>query len=1174
MNFLAEYQKRRVFARHVGAILTSVAGLFVVALLLWSIAGFHSFARRSGYEAQISVEQLEGRRSWRVKGTMPAGLLLDVGAGNTVLAQTPSAADGSFDAEIEPNAWAKKIWVRSVSPSSGEEIRVEAPLNWRAHSFAPALDVCLYFEDEKALWIAGTATPYDAFTVKGVPPDNEPRAVVTDELGILDALLPVEDGASVIDPRVTTTADVRSPHIACGVVAHTDTPPLARTVVLSEPNLVDLLSTYRRSLAPDRWMPQLMEAMFPEATFAVTLPASHPLLRWFTQGGISAADFLRASIGSLDVLMDDETVERVRVQIEASQSGLRVPDTLATRRNIRIQGQVATVELTMRTFNASLSRQLHLTKGPGNGIAARPLFTPHDRVTIRIDNRWRYDTLPSELKDGAATWYGPFALDVMVSPPVSPTEMQQLLRTQEERGDRGVEPTNIRAFLADFETVRQEGFVSRLWRTVLLLIPIAAMWWILRADLLSSTSRGALLALTLLFGATLGWRFVFSTALDAIPPVMRALSVSVQAVVGGGIPDAATSRRILEQLGDVPDTVSWMVFALLIGLAPFYFSSLSQRLSEPSESEAQAAASPTIHTRSVRLLKSGRIVLSIGILVLVFGAGYAAPLPATRLFLDRHLFTTAAWHTAASVPTLLFDFNRFVALLVPLLWTLLMFCFGFTGILFGVACIGAMSYIYTAGHTATGEVILVLLALSAVPVLNRMLRRILGSVLGRSTVIVALGFALVFIFAARAPRGWVLIASAVLLGVGFLWIIASSLGAIGPAVNIRNWMDRFPWNACVLFAVIGVVIGWPFVPPEGSLRITDIGVLVDRWDDMFPSILGATIALMIWEHMSRTRSQVLSARALQAGMILYAAFLIGPTSTWLFVPVAFLIAMLIAPHWLFKTDVEREALQATASSTTGSAVVQFVEMRSLRDNVEAAVASLRSDFQKAQMVPEEFTKKLQAYREFEKSASAVYPAASLAPFAVGDPEFPHNVLSFLQVGLLLASVPLIISLYEYLPVSRVSYPFSIAGFVIFVVLATLKWALFAAFFGLLFPNLRGDTGLAKGVLFFLVLGIPVAVPYLLGAPTLHDARAFSLWLGQLFVFCSLVGLFAGDLRLLRKNGLRARDLRAVHRVPVLSAFASTVAAAVVPTVLTVLAGKIGDVVKVFIDLVSSGTKGP
>ncbi len=177
------------------------------------------------------------------------------------------------------------------------------------------------------------------------------------------------------------------------------------------------------------------------------------------------------------------------------------------------------------------------------------------------------------------------------------------------------------------------------------------------------------------------------------------------------------------------------------------------------------------------------------------------------------------------------------------------------------------------------------------------------------------------------------------------------------------------------------------------------------------------------------------------------------------------------------------------------------------------------------------------------------------------------------MGLLIAFFPLLISLYQYLPTSKVSYPFPVADFVVFVSLATLKWGLYAAFFGLFYAGLRGETGLSKGVYLFFAIATPYAIQRFLGASDLSEIQPLMFWLAQLFVFFSVLGVLAGDFQMLRRSGFAFRDLRAVHRLPALSAFASSLVATIVPAIVALFAGKISDLVGFFIDLIIPGPPG-
>jgi hypothetical protein len=83
---------------------------------------------------------------------------------------------------------------------------------------------------------------------------------------------------------------------------------------------------------------------------------------------------------------------------------------------------------------------------------------------------------------------------------------------------------------------------------------------------------------------------------------------------------------------------------------------------------------------------------------------------------------------------------------------------------------------------------------------------------------------------------------------------------------------------------------------------------------------------------------------------------------------------------------------------------------------------------------------------------------------------------------------------------------------------------------------------------------------------------FVLWAAQVFVFCTTVGLVAFDYRILRKSGFGGRELLTIHRFVALSAYGSTLAAAVGSALIAILANRVGDLTKFLIDAVVGGVK--
>jgi hypothetical protein len=177
-----------------------------------------------------------------------------------------------------------------------------------------------------------------------------------------------------------------------------------------------------------------------------------------------------------------------------------------------------------------------------------------------------------------------------------------------------------------------------------------------------------------------------------------------------------------------------------------------------------------------------------------------------------------------------------------------------------------------------------------------------------------------------------------------------------------------------------------------------------------------------------------------------------------------------------------------------------------------------------------------------------------------------NTQIAVKSGAVLATIPLIIALYDYLPVGRVNYPYPVTNVVVFFIQSIASWLLYAFFFGYYYVHLRGNSGLAKGLFLFLGLVVPFAALGVLRTQSVEEMRGFFLWMTQVFLFCTLLGLFM-DYRILRENGFNIRDLLAVHNLSVLSVYGSSVIAAVIPTVIAILSGRLSDVVTFFLNTV-------
>jgi hypothetical protein len=238
---------------------------------------------------------------------------------------------------------------------------------------------------------------------------------------------------------------------------------------------------------------------------------------------------------------------------------------------------------------------------------------------------------------------------------------------------------------------------------------------------------------------------------------------------------------------------------------------------------------------------------------------------------------------------------------------------------------------------------------------------------------------------------------------------------------------------------------------------------------------------------------------------------------------------------------------------------------------DAIISNLRKKFEKAEMTAADFEKKRKECSRYllktDDPLAIPEKRKHRELLALGTGSIRENVLCALRAGFLLSSIPIGISLVNELPAYRVSYPFPIATFALFVVLATVRYLLYAFMFGFFFTHIRGRSGLIKGIIFAGAIIIPFAGYQLVALRDPLELRAFIIWAAQIFLFCSVLGLWIGDVRLLKKNGYGIKDVVYVHNVPMLSAYSSAVAAAIGSAIITVLSGSVQDLSKFFINIV-------
>ena len=129
-------------------------------------------------------------------------------------------------------------------------------------------------------------------------------------------------------------------------------------------------------------------------------------------------------------------------------------------------------------------------------------------------------------------------------------------------------------------------------------------------------------------------------------------------------------------------------------------------------------------------------------------------------------------------------------------------------------------------------------------------------------------------------------------------------------------------------------------------------------------------------------------------------------------------------------------------------------------------------------------------------------------------------------------------------------------FLLSVAFSLIQWPLMGALFMYFYPNLRGNTGLRKGWVFFTSVALPVLIGAAIGAG-MHTVEAVPLflWIIQLFLECMILGLLVGDYLTFRAAGLGWSELVDLHRFGGVVAWGSSMLLALTGGVVTALSTK-------------------
>jgi hypothetical protein len=1069
----------------------------------------------------------------RVTGRTLPITAVELGTDERPLSAVMSGLDGRFESMLELPQGATSFWARALWPTTGRVLaRAEAPIR-RATIATPAgeqapgttppvLSIAFYIKDLHLLWIAGEAPPLQSVLV-----ESEAGTLVArgdaDRTGAFDMLVPIAASPPThLRARIDGRDRLTAPPVTVAPVTTSEVP-------------------LKRGLTVE------MEARRTSLRWEITLPTAHPRFRALIQGRQSSDVFVHAVFAQPPVPFFSAYTAAPAFGIDGAAGMVTIEQSLP----------------------GPLS-DFRLFPSP-SGLGSMPLLSSRDWVIVesRDIGRLSFDgPLPTRLTSKRAEWRGPIRAGQAVAVRASASAFDiadRLRREARPQTDR------LQDFLGEFERRTAGDVVARTWRLLLGLIPYAGLlwlWW--RKPFGNAAAWGALAGVSLLVVVWRSWPYVEWLMASGAARWLHAILGSL--LFSGG--QAPPSSAVLDAIRDSSANAAWLVFVLILPLVTYHFSAFTS---------ASFAPGPPSTWWSRLRQRAGRVyVVYAGILAIVL------TLAGSQIGFLMYTIENALRGRLGPSARVLEDLMSvgLVALVALVLISL-----GLRSGLCGLALLGlavhsavtrpSFESLLSQGpfsdlaplKAIPGWMPVAIVLITAYPLLLRLVhpltpgdRRWLRRLLTATVMITAfLHFHL--------PVEGLLLAGGVTVLVTAAWVTVRGLGHLTLAAPLSDWSHGRPRIFLLGLVAIALVVAWPISHPEYELRFSHIARLVSTIGELLFYVPAAGVVLLLLQEARRLPSAVPARATVVVGIYLFAVFLVNSWVTWLFLPLPLIVGWFLATFWLFRPQGDVEALgpsAGTAEAERPKLLRAFFDSSAARDQLDAIDKALDKQLEGAQLTPEQYEEKRNIYRRYFAGRLAtddgrVTAGLREAAFAVGHGSVTTNVATAVGWGTALAAVPFLVALYQYLPSGQIQYPYPAAELLRFLIQAAAGWLLYAFFFGYFFTNLRGHTGLAKGVNLFLALAVPLAIWRLLSAQSFDDLRPFLLWTSQLFLFCSLLGLIGFDYSTLRRHGGRVGDLTAVHKLPALSVYGSSLIAAVVPAVIALFTGRVKDLVAFFLN---------
>lgn len=267
-------------------------------------------------------------------------------------------------------------------------------------------------------------------------------------------------------------------------------------------------------------------------------------------------------------------------------------------------------------------------------------------------------------------------------------------------------------------------------------------------------------------------------------------------------------------------------------------------------------------------------------------------------------------------------------------------------------------------------------------------------------------------------------------------------------------------------------------------------------------------------------------------LLIFACYVIGPTTNWFIIPIPFLLAVKLYPRLLASPQKRVETLNYLTPVTIErrKSFIRRILDQSFAERLLASIDQMEKKIVSGDLKASEFMKRredLESYAATMREQNIVFcelnsresvEAKDLA-LCLG----PHqtsweNGIHALKRGLIISLPFLLLYLLTFLIRQiRLENPFVFLWTSLRIITFVLDWAIYAFFFGYFFNQLSGESGLKKGLKVALVVVACFSPMWLMSGISSVELSATFLRAGQIFLFFTVLGVWAFDYYTFRNS---------------------------------------------------------